>query len=170
MTSKKESTGGTFVGDATNLLIPIGLLAAREGIKWYKKPAAASKPKAAPAKKTKAAAPSKPKRRMRGGGDGESFCGPATATPAKPATPETPETPPAPQAETPATAKGGAKKKTKPPSKSKAAEAKKVLEMAREAVQRHAKKAGSKKGGSGSASADIINQFVNLANKIGGAA
>lgn len=143
MTSKKESTGGTFVGDATNLLIPIGLLAAREGIKWYKKPAAASKPKAAPAKKTKAAAPSKPKRRMRGGGDGDGdgFCGPATQD-----------------------KKGGAKKKTTP-SKSKAAEAKKVLKMAREAVQQHAKK-----GGSGSASADIINQFVNLANKIGGAA
>lgn len=79
-----KKAGGTFVGDATNLLIPIGLLAAREGIQWYKgsksakaivpssaakskKPAAAAKAKPAPKPKAKKSK----KRSVRGGADEE---------------------------------------------------------------------------------------------------
>jgi hypothetical protein len=79
-------SGGTLIGDATNLLIPIGLLAAREGIQWYKgsskskSSGAASSPKKAkkaaasakPKPKPKASKAKKPKRSMRGG-EGESY-------------------------------------------------------------------------------------------------
>jgi hypothetical protein len=34
--TSSSSYGGSLVGNATNLLVPIGLLAAREGIKYLK--------------------------------------------------------------------------------------------------------------------------------------
>ena len=147
----KAAAGGTFVGDATNLLIPIGLLAAREGIQWYKgsKSAkaivpAAKKPSAAKGK-AKAKPKPKPKKRSVRGGDDDNekiTCGLSSET----------------QGLNDHSQGGANKKKSK--SKAKASsDPNKVIKMARAAIKSHV----AKKGGASA----IVSSFVNMAEAIG---